>query len=118
VIEGRVTIDGVPLIHIEVAGRVWPATLDTGFNGAVELPSALRDFLPCSYAGEVVSELAAGQRVREDNFWIDLPFDGDVHHVMATFAPTDEVLIGTRLLLRHRLEIDFPGRTVRLCRAD
>jgi hypothetical protein len=29
----------------------------------------------------------------------------------------DEVLIGTRLLQRYRLEIDFPARTVRLQRA-
>jgi hypothetical protein len=39
VIEGIVTRDGIPQVSLNVAGRTWLATVDTGFNGALELPS-------------------------------------------------------------------------------
>ena len=44
-IEGTVTIDGMPTVSLSVAGRTWPATVDTGFNGDVELPEELRSFV-------------------------------------------------------------------------
>jgi len=33
--------DGVPTIDLEVDGRSWRATVDTGFNGDLELPHGL-----------------------------------------------------------------------------
>lgn len=41
-IVGVVTEDGIPMITLPVAGRNWSATIDTGFNGDLELPTALR----------------------------------------------------------------------------
>ena len=47
-ITGIVTEDGVPLIHISVGDRLWPAVIDTGFNGWLELPDSCRDAVtPC-----------------------------------------------------------------------
>lgn len=64
-IAGTVSGDGVPTIELEVGGKLWTAIIDTGFNGALELPTALKDFVNAEYAGEVSSLLAAGQRLRK-----------------------------------------------------
>jgi hypothetical protein len=32
VIEGEVTIDGIPQVYLPIAGRNWRAMIDTGFN--------------------------------------------------------------------------------------
>ena len=44
-ITGSVTADGVPVVPITVADKEWRATIDTGFNGDLELPEALRPFM-------------------------------------------------------------------------
>lgn len=44
---------------------------------------------------------------------VDFPFDGTVT-AEATFVPGQEILIGTRLLSRYRLEVNFVQRTVLL----
>lgn len=116
-IEGTVSEQGVPTIELEVAGRRWVAVIDTGFNGDLELPAALRDNLAGRFVGRITSLLAAGQVVEEDLYLVKFPFDEEVHQVEATFAAADEVLVGTRLLRRHRLEIDFQKRTVVIERA-
>ena len=116
-IEGAVTDEGVPTITIDLAGRRWTAVIDTGFNGDLELPVELKDVLPLRYLGRVTSTLAAGQVVSEEVYQIELPFDGKLVTASATFAPVVEVLLGTRLIQSHRLEIDFPAQTVLLQRS-
>ena len=108
------TLEGVPLVYLPVHGQTWLAIIDTGFNGALELPERLRPLLPHSYAGLVSSVLAGGHRLREESYRVEFPFDGETIRPHATFAPVNEILIGTRLLRDYRLEIDFPARTVRL----
>jgi hypothetical protein len=61
-----------------------------------------------------MSLLAANQRIEEDVFLVDFPFDGRMVRAQATFVDGDEILIGTRLLRAYRLRIDFPARTVAL----
>jgi hypothetical protein len=60
----------------------------------------------------VTSLLAANQRVDEQVFLVDLPFDGRIVQVQATFVDGEEILIGTRMLREYRLRIDFPARVV------
>ena len=52
-IRGTVTAAGVPTIVLTIAGRDWPATIDTGFNGDLELP--LGNFLNARYLGRVTA---------------------------------------------------------------
>jgi predicted aspartyl protease len=118
VIEGRVSDDGVPVIRIPVAGQNWLAVIDTGFNGYLELPERLRPFVRPQFIGILESVLAAGKVVAEENFEVDFPFDGQTLTVEATFAPGDEILVGTGLLRRYRLEINFPERHVKLERSE
>jgi predicted aspartyl protease len=116
-ITGFVSAEREPTVILEVAGRNWEAVVDTGFNGDLELPIALKRMLPCRFFGQVTSLLAGNQRIDEDAFHVDFPFDGQIVLAEATFVPGRQILIGTRLLKAYRLEIDFPKRTLRLDRA-
>jgi predicted aspartyl protease len=111
-ITGIVTGDGVPVITLEVAGESWPAIIDTGFNGDVELPDTLRSNVNAVYVGRVTSALASGQSIEEDVYLIDFPFDGKQVRAQATFVSGTEILVGTRILADYRLVIDFPARTL------
>lgn len=117
-IRGYVTDHGVPQITIRLAGQLWVAVIDTGFNGDVELPQALQPSLDAEYIGVQKVNLAAGRTVVEDLYEVRLEFDGVRIWAEATFVPNAEVLIGTRLLRRHRLEIDFPAQTLQLVAAE
>ena len=116
-LTGTVSSDGVPAVTLPVAGRDWPGVIDTGFNGDLELPEALRDSLDARFVGRVLSTLAGGAVVEESAYLVEFSFDGQTIQAEATFvADREEILIGTRLLREYRLEIDFPARTVKLAR--
>jgi predicted aspartyl protease len=117
VIRGAVSPDGVPHVALHVAGQDWSAVIDTGFNGDLELPLALRPSLNSRFIGRIVSLLAGGQTTAEDCYLVDFPFDGQTVVAEATFVAGAEILIGTRMLQGHKLEIDFPAAAVRLERA-
>jgi predicted aspartyl protease len=113
-IEGEVNEDGVPQIPFSIAGREWQATVDSGFNGALELPAFIQRSIDAVRIGPVVSELAGGVTIVEEAFLVEVVFDGDRRRVQATFTESDGVLVGTELMNRHRLEIDFPSKSVRI----
>ena len=110
--HGMVSDTGVPIITLFVAGQEWTATIDTGFNGDLELPEALRNVLQPQYVGKVTSSLAGGQTIEEDVYLVDFPFDGDIIQARATFVIGSEILIGTHLLREYCLQIDFVRQTV------
>ena len=68
-------------------------------------------------SGRVRSRLANGQYVEEDNYTLQFSFDGEAVRAHATFATVREILVGTRLLRRHRLQIDFVRRSLLLEKA-
>ena len=114
--QGTVSNRGVPIIIILIAGQEWAATIDTGFNGDLELPEALRSVLEPEYVGKVTSSLAGGRTIEEDVYLVEFPFDGNIVQARATFVTNGEILIGTHLLREYRLQIDFVRRTVVLKR--
>jgi predicted aspartyl protease len=114
VITGRVSDDGSPVIDWEIAGRTWTATIDTGFNGDLELPEALRSEVNPVFVIRALSLLAADLFVEEDYFSVAVEFDGRPVKAEATFVAGHSILIGTNLLHEYRLEVDFVARTVRL----
>jgi predicted aspartyl protease len=114
VVSGEVTSTGEVTIQIPVHGAVWPAVIDTGFNGDLELPLSLFDAFEPEYQAEELFELAAGQSVVQDVYVVRFPFDDLVMPATATFVESDTILIGTGLMRRHRLIIDFVARTILL----
>jgi predicted aspartyl protease len=111
---GTLSADGVPILQIPLAGRIWRAVIDTGFNGDLELPLVLKAVLDARFICRIRSRLAGGQTVEEDNYLVQFPFDGQVVVAEATFARGDEILIGTHLLRGYRLQIDFVQQAVTL----
>jgi len=115
-IAGTVEAEGLPVIYLPVAGRTWRATIDTGFNGDLELPPAVATAVNARFFAEGSAALAGGQRIQEDYYLVDFPFDGRTVRAVASFVAGSEILIGTRLLRDYRLEIDFPAHEVKLDR--
>ncbi len=113
-IVGSVTQDGEPIVFLPVAGRDWPAPVDTGFNGDLELPDALQGSVNARYLCQTVSLLAGGQSIVEDVYRVDFFFDGQTLATEATFVRTDQITLGTNLLREYCLEIHFPNQSVRL----
>jgi predicted aspartyl protease len=115
-LAGSINRQGLPEVQLALGGRFWPALIDTGFNGDLELPDSLKAEVSTEYVGQHYTQLAAGQIVVEDVFRLAIDFDGRTEIVDATFAPGGDVLIGTHLLRRHLLVIDFRAETVALRR--
>ena len=113
-IEGIVDENGIPVIMLLIAGQEWKAIIDTGFNGDLELPFALGSFVNPRIFGVGVSQLAGGQSIEEEHYFVDFPFDGRVVRALASFVSGDEILIGTHLLSDYRLMIDFQSAEVKL----
>ena len=113
-IQGKVSEAGVPTIQVWAAGQTWLAIVDTGFNGDLELPEALRAAVNARYLGTFPFALADGQTIEEDVYLIDFPFDGKVIRARATFVADNQILLGTHLLRDYRLQINFVTRTVEI----
>jgi len=114
VVIGKVSPIGVPVITLNIAGKSWDAMIDTGFDGDLELPTELLGPLEARRSGSIRSILAGGQRIVEDRYELDFAFDGETVLAEATFVPETSILIGTHLLRRHRLEVNFVTRNVLL----
>lgn len=113
-IHGVVSENGVPTVTLPVAGQSWPAIIDTGFNGDLELPETLRSHVNARFKGQFHSLLAGGQRVVEDTYQVEFPFEDRTVIAEATFVSGQEILIGTNLLRQYRLEIHFPLASIKL----
>jgi len=117
VIVGTVSDRGVPTIAITVGGVLYDAVIDTGFNGDLELPEALRAHVDARPLAQSLSLLAGGVTIVEDLFLVGFPFDGKHVEAEASFVEGNEILIGTKLLSAYRLEINFVQRTVQIEKA-
>ena len=106
-LSGTVSVDGVPTITLFIAEQDLTSTIDTGFNGDLELPEFLQKALNSRFVGRAISALAGGQTIEEDVYLVDFPFDGRV-------VAGHDILIGTRLLREYRLQINFVSQTVEL----
>lgn len=111
-IEGIVNEAGIPTISLTIGEREWLATVDTGFNGDLELPYSIGTTVSARYFGRGLSLLAGDQSVEEDHYLVEFPFDGRIVNALATFVTCDEILLGTRLLSNYRLIVDFPASEV------
>jgi predicted aspartyl protease len=117
-IDGIVTDRDIPQITMSIGGREFLAVVDSGFNGYLELPRTLQPDLELVDAGIVESTLAADQIVYEQCFRVDVEFDDQIVDAIVTFAGSEIVLLGTKMLLQHRLEIDFPSHKLRIERTE
>jgi predicted aspartyl protease len=113
-ITGTVTEEGEPIVVLPVQGQTWPAVIDTGFNGDLELPEGLRPLVNARYITQTEWLLGGGQSLVEDTYEVEFPFDGETVIAEVTFAPSTAILIGTSLMRHYRLTIDFADQMVLL----
>ncbi|MBI3909644.1 MAG: hypothetical protein HY320_01765, partial [Armatimonadetes bacterium] len=70
-ITGTVGKDGLPTVLLAVAGQTWRATIDTGFNGDLELSHHLAPLVNPRFFARGRSILAGGQSVEEDHYLVE-----------------------------------------------
>ena len=116
-IGGRVTDEGEPIIWIHIGGRNWPATVDTGLNGDLQLPQECRQLIDTSYAGRSTWILADNTRLEEDVYLANVEFDEGQVPAIVSFQRAENILIGTHFIRAYRLTIDFVQKTALLERA-
>ena len=90
------------------------AIVDTGFDGDVCLPTRQAVLLGLELVAELPVELADGRRTDELVFAGSARFLEETHDVEIMLTTSEDALIGTRLLNRYALAIDFPGGQIKL----
>jgi len=113
-----VIADGCPVTELKIAGKVWKTIIDTGFNSDLELPIELFDIVAIRFRHEGESMLAGDVTIVQEFYEVQIPFDGEMVHAIASFVEGNTILLGTGLLMQYVLHIDFPDGTVSLERRD
>ena len=114
-IVGHVTTDGDPVVTIDIHGarrfRI-EAILDTGFTGHLCLARRYEKRVRLVRLGDIESELADGSCVTQPEYAAEVSFDGERRRVLVMLTDSRDSLIGTALLRKKRVAIDFPRRRV------
>lgn len=111
---GRLNANGAPIVSIEIDGVSYDATLDTGFEGGLQLPAALFPTSPPPQVRSVKFEHPNGTASWVYTYAIRITLAGVAVDAETFFSPTDDILVGVDLLEPYRLTIDFPAGTVEL----
>jgi clan AA aspartic protease len=95
--------------HLEIftpTGERLDVVVDSGFNGALMLPSATIESLGLSEAGPIQAELADGSLVWTRLFVGEIVWFGQTEHVWVQSTNSDEGLLGTKLFQGCMGELD------------
>jgi clan AA aspartic protease len=107
-----------PLASIEAVGsrqsHVLTAIVDTGFSGELCLPTQIAVQLGLELIGEELIELADGTQKQQLVFTGSVRFFGEIHKVEIMLTNSGDALIGTRLVNKYKLSIEFPGARVKV----
>lgn len=106
-----------PTARIEIIGGrqaiELTAIVDTGFDGDLCLPTRVAVQLGLELIGESDVELADGTRRNQLVFAGSVQFFSETQEVQIMLTDSEDSLIGTNLLEKHRVSIDFPGAQVK-----
>lgn len=115
-LKGRVNRQGEPLVPISLILRIQPTqyfgVVDTGFNGYLSVPKRLLRRSRWEAIGTERFEIATGALVEQEIYLGDIVFDGVRGPAYAVATDAREILIGTKLLRKKVLKIDFSAGTV------
>jgi clan AA aspartic protease len=108
---GRVTATREALLRLQLsAGETVECLVDTGFTGALVLPEALVTRLNLPVVGREVFEMVGGRQFIASVALADLEWLGETRTVRVIVS--EDTLLGTELLDRTQLIIDYIARTV------
>lgn len=118
-LRGRVNLRGEPIVRISLISSTnrlgsHPAVIDTGFNGTLSLPETVIQRLGWRWVGYESYEIATGDVVREKVFVGRVQWMRRIQEVDVVASHAKDILIGTRLLDRNRLIVDFRKNLVRI----
>ena len=115
-LRGRVTRNGEPVVPIDLVLRKrstkLPAVIDTGFNGYLCVPNHLLRQSDWQAIGTEKYELATGAIVEQEIYLGEILMAGRRQSVYTVATDADDILIGTKLLLKSVLIVDFPLKRV------
>jgi predicted aspartyl protease len=107
-----------PTIELEVIGARQAVQLtaiaDTGFDGDVCLTTGIAVSLGLELVERQLVELADGTQKDELVFAGEIRMLGQRHAVKIFLTNSDDTLVGTRLLGRYALSIEFPSGQVKV----
>lgn len=105
-----------PKVRLTVVGArkssLLEAILDTGFDGYLSLPISLAVTLGIELTSIIPVEYADGRRNQELVFSVEVELDGKSQTVPATLTAGAEALIGTALLAKYELRINFSKQKI------
>lgn len=117
-ISGRINSSEEPVIflYLVIRGKRLRkrAIIDTGFNGYLSVPLSL--VKGWYFFGHEKYEIATGDIVEEKVYLGKIVWDGEIQDVYAVTSHAKDILIGTKLLRKNKLFIDFPKKKVILRR--
>jgi clan AA aspartic protease len=90
------------------------ALIDTGFDGALCVPTLLAIPLGLELHGRIQYELADGTIKRELTFQAIVHLGTEVHRTEIILTESEDTLLGSELLDGYVLEIDYGNRTVEI----
>ena len=107
-----------PITELEVIGNRQTAQLtaivDTGFDGDVCLSTGIAVSLGLELVGRQPVELADGTQKDELVFAGEVRMFGQSQTVEIFLTNSDDTLVGTGLLARYAMSIEFPSGQLRL----
>ena len=117
-ISGHISDGLVPIVEIGLLSSeslmYIPAIVDTGFSGYLALSERYVDYLDMSFKYVERYELADGSIIVKDVFHAHIVFGNEERDVYAIVTASTDTLIGTGLLRRHHVAIDYPQRIVQI----
>jgi len=115
-LKGRATRHGEPVARIQLILRnrptVFPAVVDTGFNGYLSVPRRLLILGQWQAIGTEKFEIATGALVEQEIYLGEVIFDGRRGPVYTVSTESQDILIGTKLLGGKTLLVNFLTRRV------
>ena len=88
--------------------------IDTGFNGNLSVPEKLAKRYGWLWIGNESYEIATGDVVEQKVFLGEIRWFGNQEQVYAVVSHADDILMGTRLLRQHQVNINFRTRKLQI----
>jgi clan AA aspartic protease len=100
-----------------VGGDPQQCVIDTGFDGALILPTSVVTSLGLPVIARLVFELVGGARMSADVALGEVEWLGERRSVEVIISEGNDALVGTEMLELAKLIVDYPNRSVTISQA-
>jgi len=99
-------------------GSVIECVVDTGFDGGLMLPRAVLSQIQIEISGRLTFEMVGGATISAEVGLSEIQWLGKLQQVEVIVSESDDVLIGTELLIASTLTIDYSSGTLTISADD